>query len=362
MAPIDRRLDRLDRFLAAEDLEAVWFARPNTFAWLTGGSNVVSRGGDTGVAAVGYDGERLEVRTDNIEAERLRKEELPAEVTVEQYDWYERSLADAVASASPEPAAADFDVPGFESVAGGQFRQPLLEADIDEYRTLGEATTTVLESVLRSASPQDTERAVAAEIRGRLATHGIDTPVALVGSSERAPAYRHFTPTETPLGEYAVASVTAQRDGLFASCSRIIAFDPPAWLDSRHRVAARVEATALAATRAAGTAGEAARTVFDAIVNAYEQEGWQGEWRNHHQGGASGFAGREWFATPESDAAVQLPMGYAWNPTVQGAKSEDTVLVRESGYELLTGGDWPTITTEAVGYDETFERPAVLVR
>jgi hypothetical protein len=53
-------------------------------------------------------------------------------------------------------------------------------------------------------------------------------------------------------------------------------------------------------------------------------------------------------------------MAYAWSPTVQGAKSEDTYLVTEDGYEVLTAGDWPTRTASAVGYDETFERPDIL--
>jgi hypothetical protein len=122
-----------------------------------------------------------------------------------------------------------------------------------------------------------------------------------------------------------------------------------------------VEASALAATRAVGRDGGTAGDVFDAIREAYAAVGFEGEWRNHHQGGAGGYAGREWIATPDSDAAVHLPMAYAWNPTVQGAKSEDTHLVAADGIETVsTTGDWPTVAVEAVGYDVTLERPAPL--
>jgi Xaa-Pro aminopeptidase len=141
-----------------------------------------------------------------------------------------------------------------------------------------------------------------------------------------------------------------------------VAFDPPAWLSARHRAACRVEATALAATRAVGREGGTAGDVFEAVREAYDVVGWSGEWRNHHQGGAAGFAGREWIATPGATASVRLPMAYAWNPTVAGAKSEGTVLVTASGYERLTAGEWPTVTAEAVGRDERLERPGLLRR
>ena len=56
--------------------------------------------------------------TDEIEADRLADEELPDAFAVESFPWYADSLVDAVAERSPAPAAADFDVPAFESVDG----------------------------------------------------------------------------------------------------------------------------------------------------------------------------------------------------------------------------------------------------
>jgi len=355
---------RLDAYLDSHDLAAVWFARPNSFAWLTGGGdNVVDRDGDIGVAAAGYDGEGVTVVTDTIEGARLREEELADDVDLETYTWYDGDLAAAVADASPSPAAADFEVPGFEALDATALRQPLTESQQAAYRELSAGVAAAVERVARQADPSATERVVAAALRAELAGVGIDSPVALVGGSERAQRYRHYTPEAEPLGEYALLSVTAERDGLYTSCTRTVAFDAPDWLRERTCAAMRVEATALAATRAVGTDGGTAGEVFDAIRHAYDAVGWDGEWRNHHQGGAAGYAGREWIATPDSDDAVVLPQGYAWNPTVQGAKSEDTHLVTDDGIELLSGtGEWPTDTVEAVGYDVALARHAVLDR
>jgi len=358
---------RLDWLLDDRDLRAIWFARPASFAWLTGGDNAVDRAGETGVAAAGYLAEGdLRVVTDDIEADRLREEQLPPGTTVESYPWHEGSLAEAVAERSPTPAAADFDVEGFASVDAGPLRQPLTDDDLPAYRRLGDETAAAVEAVCRDLSPADAERSVAADLRGRLAVRGIDAPVALVGGADRARRYRHYTPTEATVGDYALVSVTARRGGLHASCTRAVAFDPPAWLEERHAAAARVEATALTATRGAAREGATAGDVFDAIRAAYDDVGWDGEWRRHHQGGAAGYAGREWIATPGHDAPVTSPMAYAWNPTVEGAKSEDTALVTDGGIEVLTaaeGSEWPTVRARAAaGLDLELPRPAVLVR
>jgi Xaa-Pro aminopeptidase len=358
----DAKTRRLDDYLADAGLEAVWFARPNAFAWLTGGgSNVVDRSAPVGVAAVGYDGEGLRVVTDDIEAGRLGDEELPEGVPVDSYEWHASSLAAALAERSATPAAADVDVPGFERVDPTPLRQPLTDADVDRYRSLGHEAATAVERVCRELEPDDTEREVATALGVALGARGIDAPVTLVGGAERATQYRHYTPTAARLGDYALVSVTARRGGLHASLTRTVAFDPPAWLTERHRAAARVEVSALAATRAAAERAGRAGNVFADVQEAYDRVGWEGEWRNHHQGGAAGYAGREWIATPDHEARVRAPMAYAWNPTVAGAKSEDTVLVTDEGFETLTEtGEWPTRAVDSVWGETTLDRPDVL--
>jgi hypothetical protein len=56
-------------------------------------------------------------------------------------------------------------------------------------------------------------------------------------------------------------------------------------------------------------------------------------------------------------------MAFAWNPTIQGAKSEDTVLVTENGFEVLTAtGEWPTAYFAGVAHDVTLARHELLDR
>lgn len=357
----EARRERLSGLLDREGLESVWFADPDTFAWATGGSNVIDRRAAVGVAAVGFDGEWTVV-TNDVEAERLREEELPEDVAVESYEWHAGSLAETVAERAATPAGADFDVPGAVSIDASPLRWRLVDRDVARYRELGANTTAAVEAACRATEPTDTERDVAARVEAELADRGVEPSVVLVGGEDRADRYRHYTPTDATLGGYALVSTTARRDGLYASVTRTVAFDPPAWLEGRHEAAATVEATALAATRAYAQRDGTAADVFEAIRDAYTALGHRGEWREHHQGGATGYAGREWFAAPDSDAPLTLPTAYAWNPTVRGAKSEGTALVTADGVSFLTTGNWPTVEVSAVGFDATFERPAVLPR
>ncbi|MFP9192519.1 M24 family metallopeptidase [Natrialbaceae archaeon A-CW1-1] len=360
------KLERLDRYLEANDLDSIWFAQPNSFAWLTGGNAVVDREGDIGVGAIGYDGDEPTLLANTIELDRLRDEELPdlegQSVSTESFPWYERSLPEALASFVDGRAAADIDVPGLEHFDPSRVRQPLTDTDRERYRSLARETAMAVEAVCRELQHDDTEAEVTAALEVSLAAQNIEAPVVLVGGAERAQKYRHYTPKPVEFGDYALVSVTTQRHGLHASCTRTVAFEPPEWLEERHRAAARVETTAIATTRSLAPAGGTAADVFADIQLAYEAVGFPGEWKQHHQGGAAGFAGREWIATPTNDAPVRVPMAYAWNPTVQGAKSEDTHFVTEDDIETLTTtGDWPTIDVEAVGeYELELERPAVL--
>ncbi|QLG63031.1 M24 family metallopeptidase [Halorarum salinum] len=364
MVDIEEREERLEGLLAAEGYEAVWFARPNSFAWATGGRNWVDAAADVGDAAVGYlgDGEWTVV-TNNVEAERLAAEELPPELSmsVAADGWHEATLAESVAARSPTPAAADFEVPGLDAVDPTRVRLRLSHDDVRRYREFGREAALAVETVCRELEPGDTEHEVAAGIRISLSSRDVDAPVVLVGGGERAPAYRHPTPTDAALGDYALVVVTARRGGLHASLTRTVAFDPPEWLADRHAAARRVETRALAATRRIAGEGGTSNEMFAEIREAYAAEGYEDEWREHHQGGATGYAGREWFATPDGTDPVAPDAAYAWNPTVRGAKSEDTALVTDDDVEILTDtGRWPTDAVEADGL--TLERPAILER
>lgn len=362
----DQKLTRLDELVTERGLTELWFLRPANFAWLTGGGDsTVDRAADIGVAALGYDGDTVRALTSNNEADRFREEELPSAVPVETFDWHESSLEEAVASASADRAGVDVPtVSGLNPVDASRLRLPFTEPDRQVLERAGRATADAVETVARDVSPGDTERAAAGRLRNELWRRGLESPVVLVGGAERSRRHRHFTPTDEPLGEYALLTVVAVERGVNIAVTRTVDFDAPSWLRERHDDASRVAATAMAATREAattedGTAGD----VFAEIRRAYAAVGWEEEWRRHHQGGAIGFESREWTATPSAGTPVEAPAPYAWNPTIRGAKAEDTVLVSSDGIDVVTDtGSWPTAAYEAVDSDLRIELPVPLSR
>ena len=119
-----------------------------------------------------------------------------------------------------------------------------------------------------------------------------------------------------------------------------------------------MDVTVNLSTKPGKTLGE----MFKVIEKAYADNGFPGEQALHHQGGSTGYAGREAFADPDSQVRVLDNQAFAWNPSITGVKSEDTILCRGGGVELLTtvSADWPKIRGKFA--DQSLDRPDILVR
>jgi antitoxin VapB len=102
-------------------------------------------------------------------------------------------------------------------------------------------------------------------------------------------------------------------------------------------------------------------SIFEDAVATYARVGYADEWKLHHQGGPAGYEPREYVATPGSAELVAVGQAYAWNPSITGAKSEDTMLVGEANNEILTTiSGWPMLPIAVEGQPEPVMRPAIL--
>nr|WP_286311826.1 M24 family metallopeptidase [Agromyces mangrovi] len=302
-------------------------------SWYLDGARVhVSLAGDPIAAVVvGRDVDEWLVFAN--EAERMLAEELPHDpaATLTRVPWHEPLVADSPGALREADVAAELRAA----------RASLLPGELARYRALCREVAEVLTDAASGAHPEQTERDVAATLAAGLAARGIDPLVTLVAGRSRL-AHRHPLPTAAPIGDRAMLVVCGRRHGLIANATRWLRFGAarPEEADAERRIL-EVEAAFLDATVPGAALGDA----FAAGIAAYGANGFAAdEWRNHHQGGAAGYSGRDPRAVPGIADLVQPGQPFAWNPTAPGAKVEDTVLAGSDGVEPLTVDPrWPTM-------------------
>jgi antitoxin VapB len=147
-----------------------------------------------------------------------------------------------------------------------------------------------------------------------------------------------------------------RHQGLVSALTRMVYFgEAPEALRQLAEAAARVDAQAIAGTRPGRTLGE----LYEILRRAYAREGAPDAIEQHHQGGTIAYLGRETLARPGALERIEEGQAFAWNPSIRGAKSEDTMLLTAHGPEIITAmADWPTFT--CVTDAGAIARPAVL--
>jgi Xaa-Pro aminopeptidase len=329
------KLARVRRWLDAGGHGAALFSTQPGVAWVTGGleDRVVRNEEPALVWAVVTMAEAFVVTT-NIEEPRLLAEQDLAGFTLHAIPWHQPG---GLAGAVRELAGAAAEAPA-------SLRMPLLEAETKRLTVLGADCAGALEGALRGWRPAERECELAARIAAALEERLVFPSVLLVGGAARRRAFRHPVPTGAVTGRDVLAVVVGVRGGLNVACSRTAcAGSPDPDLAARHLAACAVEDALIAATRPG-------RTWADALAAgqaAYRAAGFDGEWREHVQGGPIGYLSREFDVVPGTpDAAETIAAGtaFAWNPTVRGAKSEDTFVAAAGGPVPVTNtADWPTV-------------------
>jgi hypothetical protein len=353
------KLDIVRAALERDGAVAVRLRGVDWFAWATcGGSNVVILTTEAGVGEVMITRDDAWVLTDQIEAARLAAEEVPPGLEVWAAPWNDAAARQAFVAGvvgtgkviSDRPLPGEFPLPA-ELVSA---KRRLLPDELERYRILGRDAAEAMTEVLKQAAPEWTEWQLAGAGAEALWRRGIEPTLTLVGGEERLPHFRHATATSKLVGARAMLVFCGRRHGLYANLTRFVYFrEPTAQEETLIEHVARVEAVTFAASVPGTTAG----AVYDVIVGAYAELGHPGEELRHHQGGTTGYLSREAFALPGLRLPIEEHTALAWNPSLPGAKIEDTVVTSRSGIEILTlDPAWPTVEVDGR------PRPDVLVR
>ncbi|KAA6462054.1 M24 family metallopeptidase [Acidobacteria bacterium AB60] len=342
----------LVEWLRKEDFAGVLIRRNENVAWITGGAVElrVLTPGETGVGSilVTAAGKRYYFTTEN-EAPRLGDEEfgdLDFEPVI--FPWYDDDTLETAQKLAGGPLlASDTPLPGTTPANLYPLRQSLKESEIARYRWLGAETAAATVESLDAVEPGLTEYDLEAITAANLLKRGILPSVYLYAVDERIYKYKHAVARGNRLKSYAMLNLCSRKWGLAISITRFVHFGAlPAELAARFKSAAQVNARLLHATRVGATSAE----LFRVAQDAYAAEGFPGEERFHHQGGPTGYGEREWVATPAGTQTVVNNQAFAWNPSIRGGKTEDTVILRDGQIEWLTATPaLPTIQASVEG-------------
>jgi antitoxin VapB len=179
------------------------------------------------------------------------------------------------------------------------------------------------------------EHEAAAALAGACRRRGLTATVLLAAADERIALYRHPVPAGARIERRAMLVASAERGGLYANLTRILECgEPDPELTRRQRACEEI----LARMREEAT--RPGRTLAEAFADCrrfYADVGFPDEWRLHHQGGLTGYASRELIATPTTDHLIEPGQAFAWNPSVAGAKAEETFVLTAAGPEVVAG-------------------------
>ncbi|MGN6360392.1 MAG: M24 family metallopeptidase [Thermomicrobiales bacterium] len=358
------KLDRLHRLLDAHELAGLVLASEANCAWLscgpddgaelagvTGGRTRIWQETERGVAALIVTRDTVYLHGENIEFPRLARNEFTGLPFVPlAQDWRRSDLAAAVAEVCGAGAAVGYDLydPALVALPGARYLGPaitdlrasLTQRELVRYRWLCAQAAHIAREVCLALAPGWREAAIVAAAEQRLLTLGIANAVPIVTCDGRMWVDRHGLYGDARLERYAMIVFCARKWGLTACLTRLVHFGPlPDELRAKSAATRRIARRLHEATRP----GTPLATIFtETLLPAYATEGYPDEPAHHHQGGSTGYAGRDTRVTDQSAGAVMPDQAFAWNPSIAGTKTEETILARTDGYDILTHDpNWP---------------------
>lgn len=355
------KLESIQSMLAKRNLEALLIQRVSTFAWATNGAaSYIDTAVDLGVGFLLITPTGRYLITNNIEATRFRDEEGLEEQGWEFIiaPWQEDNPALAELTKGLK-LASDSYYPGAVDVSADllPLRTNLLPGEQTRYADLSQGCAQAMNAAIRQVKPGQSEYEIAALLSAETQKRGILPIVNLIATDGRIFRHRHPLPTAKQMDKYAMLVLCGRKYGLVCSLTRLVHFGPlPDEIKRKAEAVAEVDATFIYETQP----GVKLNEILAKAQKKYAQTGYPDEWRLHHQGGPASYSPRETIATPTNEFVVTAGQVHAWNPSITGTKSEDTILIKEDGFEILSEIEgWPTVPVRIK--DKVIPRPGILV-
>lgn len=348
---VSTKLQLIRQTLIETETQGLRLRGTDWFAWATAGaSNTVLLTAETGVAEVLVTAQDAWVLTDEIEAQRLQDEELPANFKLHINPWADAATRESFVRDATDngKVLSERPIPHVEKRLPESLqhhKRVMMSSELERYRQVGRKASDAMTEVLKAAQPTWTEYQLAGAGAEALWARGLHPALTLVAGERRLPLYRHATATGEQIGRQGMLVFCARGYGLYANLTRFVCFgklsDESAEL---HRHVREIEADALNLCQP-GTAMDA---VYHALAQAYQQHGFPNAIREHHQGGTTGYLAREIVANPTTTDTLAEGIAVAWNPSLSGAKIEDTFVILNDGKleNLTSDAKFPSLEVQ----------------
>lgn len=333
---------RVREWLKDKGYDGVILNRRDNFTWVSGGAkNAVCTNIETGIGYFVISQEDVKLLADSSDAPRMEKEQNPLEAETILVPWY-TSMESYLQNLTKEKVyVSDTGIAGTKNVQSQlvELRMHLNEEEVRRYREIGQACARIVEGVCKDACPGQTEEEVACELKCRCLKEGISPDCVLVGSDERILNYRHPVPTDKKIENSLMVVLGGEKYGLNISMTRIVYFGlVPEEIKKRYESTAYI----FACMQCMMKEGMSYQEYFLKVQKLYQEAGYDGEWKLHHQGGPTGYGCREFVVTPDTQGQIFNGEAFAWNPTIKGTKCEETTYLTKNGVETFTRTkEWP---------------------
>lgn len=362
-ADVEEKHDRVRSFLDAFGYDGLVLSRADSLAWFTSGGDLgqFSLGGDQSAVFLFVNRTSRAIICDNVQSARVFEEELAGlGFQLKERPWHEDTSRVVSELCHSKKIATDGGIPCWvdELERLRPLRYALTKVERQRMRDLGRTLTLAVEATCRNFRPGETEADVAGHLAHRLLREGV-VPVDLrVAGDDRLARYRQLTFKSAPIEKRATIIAVGRRHGLCAGVTRIVSFGAVRQkVREAHGLAAMIDATCIYFSRP----GEMVGGVFRRARRIYEKFDHADEWTLDYQGAITAYSPREVPFLPESDLVFLPNTALRWSPSVAACRSEDTVVIDNRGYEVVTEAQgWPKVEVVVKGFP--IPRPAILER
>lgn len=334
--------ERIREWLTAGGYDGVILNRRDNYAWAgSGAQNHVVSNEENGAAYCVVKKDSIDLIADSSDLRRVSEEQNPFGARPVLVPWYESMETFFSNYIKTGNFVSDTGIAGTKNVQKElvNLRLSMTDEEVNRYKEIGLLCAEIVEDLCMEIRPGQTELETAELLKCRCIREGVSPDCVLVGSDERILNYRHPMPTDKKIKDSVMVVLGGEKYGLNISLTRMVYFQPiPEVIKERYEKTQYIFACMQMMMRE----GMSYKDYFSKVMSLYKEAGYEEEWKQHHQGGPTGYGCREFVVTPENGSLIHNGQAYAWNPTILGTKCEETTYLTEDGIQIFTKTPkWP---------------------